>query len=135
MKWKKLKWFTALPNGKISNRESGKYLISTKWKKWSNVLHFSTYLTSFPQSGKTFHRYHLFPRSGKKVQYIFYFIIPIFFIFPKWIIYFTSAVFFQEVENISPMHHISLKFTNVSNKFHYYQIVKNVIDRSRNMCL
>ena len=78
--------------------------------------------------------YHLFPLSGKNVKYIFHFLIPIFFIFPKWIIYFTSVVYFQEVENILPMHCISLKFINVSFEFHYCQIVKNVIDRSRNMC-
>ena len=96
-KWKKLKWFSILPNGKKYQIEKLKNMfISTKWKKWSNFLYFSTNWTSFPQSGKHFIIAIYFHEMQKKLSNFLYFFIHI-------------SFHFHEVDYISPMRFISTK--------------------------
>ena len=97
-KWKKLKSFTVLPNRKkISNRETGKYIYLQSGKNWSNFLHFSTYSTSFPQSGKHFIVAIYFHEVQKKWSN-----------FPHILIYISFH--FHEMDYISPMRFISTKW-------------------------
>ena len=88
--------------------------ISTKWKKWSNFLYFSTYLTLFPQWGKisSYHRLH---EVQKKLSNFLYFFTHVCFDFHKVKIYtyFSNAVYFHKTENISPTHCIYSKWINV----------------------
>ena len=135
IKWKKSKWFAILPNGKKYQIEKlENTFISTKWKKWSNFLCFSTYLTLFPQSGKHFIVAVYFHKIQKKLSNFLDFFIHI-------------SFHFHEVDYISPMRFISTKWKifhqrtvflwsgSILNELHYCQIVKNDRDRSRNICL
>ena len=94
---KNFKWFSILPNGKKYQIEKLKNMfISTKWKKWSNFLYFSTNWTSFPQSGKHFIIAIYFHEMQKKLSNFLYFFIHI-------------SFHFHEVDYISPMRFISTK--------------------------
>ena len=97
-KWKKLKWFSILPNGKKYQIEKLKNMfISTKWKKWSNFLYFSTNWTSFTQSGKHFIIAIYFHKMQKKLSNFLYFFIHI-------------SFHFHDVDYISPTRFISTKW-------------------------
>ena len=96
--WKKLKWFSILPNGKKYQIEKLKNMfISTKWKKWSNFLYFSTNWTSFTQSGKHFIIAIYFHKMQKKLSNFLYFFIHI-------------SFHFHDVDYISPTRFISTKW-------------------------
>ena len=92
------KWFTVLLNGKkyqIEKLETTR--LSLKSGKMGNdFLYFSTYLTSFPQSGKHFIVAVYFHEMQKKLSNILYFYIHI-------------SFHFHDVDYISPMRFILTK--------------------------
>ena len=95
-KWKDLDNLRYFQNEKISNKKTGKY-VSLHKKKWSNFLYFTTYLNSFPQSGKHFIVAIYFYKMHKKLSNFLYFYIHI-------------SFHFHKVDYISPMRFISTKW-------------------------
>ena len=72
--------------------------ISTKWKKWSNFLYFSTYLTLFSQSEKHFAVPIYFHETQKKFLFFISWYMFLF-IFTKWITFHQCGLFARSGKN------------------------------------
>ena len=120
-KWKKYQ---------IENLENA--FIRQSGKKWRNFLYFSTYLTSFPQSGRHFTVAIHFQEEQNRLSNFIYFFMHI-------------SFHVHKVDYISPVRFISTKWKIfhqrtvfprsrwMFNVLHYWQIVKTDRDRSWNM--
>ena len=109
-KWKNLKWFSIIPNGKkISNWETAKHVYLHKVEKMEKFSLFLYVFDFISRKWKTFHRCHFFHEMLKKLSNFLYFFIHIsfHFHFSKWITcslfprsgkYFINALYFLEVD-------------------------------------
>ena len=91
---KKLNDLRYLQIQKNIKQKNWKIRLFSQCEKWSNFLYFSTYLTSFPRSGKNF----IFAIYFHKISNFLQFFIHI------------SFCNFHKVDYISPMRHISTKW-------------------------